>query len=169
MSEQKNIAIKDNTGESFRLEKIVGKPVYSFKQNIQLLKYNPKTKKWSNYKTLKAGSLIGKLADYKLDITGVIPNDLKTLKNAKVWLIFKNGNLIFGFPYKPNTNQISFTQLKKAGIISDQKEIQINKQKYNTSPVQSIKEGLNSFTKNKIFPFAIGAGILFIILNFKND
>lgn len=143
----------------FRLPDLKGKKVYA-KKSVKLYRSSTDQK---SFRTVQPGGLIGTLASYKLDVSKVNPTDLKSIKNAKVWFVFKDSsNRQYGFQFKPGTDQIDLEKFVKQGVKTEQQYQAENKAKFEKSPITALEESTGSVLK-KYGPL-IAAGLVTIIL-----
>lgn len=143
----------------FRLADLKGKKIYANKP-VKLYRSSKDTK---SFKTISSGGLIGTLVKYQLDIKGVDPKDLKSIKNAKVWFIFKDSKgKDYGFKFIPGAKQINLQKFVEQGIKTEEQYSAENKAAYEKSPIDAISEQSGSFIK-KYAPL-IAAGLVTIIL-----
>lgn len=143
----------------FRLADLKGKKVYAAKP----VKLYRSSKDQKSFRTIPAGSLIGTLIRYSLDLTGVDPRDLKSVKKAKVWFLFKDSNgKDYGFKFIPGANQINLQKFADQGVKTEEQYSAENKAAYEKSPIDAVTESSGSFIK-KYAPL-IAAGLVTVIL-----
>lgn len=143
----------------FRLADLKGKKVYAAKP-IALYRSSKDNKP---FRQVPKGGLIGKLISYKIDLTGVDPRDLKSVKKASVWFLFKDSNgLNYGFKFKPGAGQINLQKFADQGVKTEEQYSAENKAAYEKSPINALTESSGSFIK-KYAPL-IAAGLVTVIL-----
>lgn len=143
----------------FRLPELKGKKVFA-NQRIALYRTSDSTKP---FRYVPKGGLVGVLNTYKLDLKGVNPTDLKSIKNAKVWFVFKDSSgRPYGFLFKPGTNQINLQKFVDQGVKTEEQHRAENKAAYEKSPITALSENSGALLK-KYAPL-IAAGVVTIIL-----
>lgn len=152
----------------FRLSDLKGAKVYANK-TINLYKSSKDSKPFR--KVLK-GDLIGVLDSYSIDVSKVNPTQPQTLKNTKIWFVFKDvQGKNYGFLFIPKTNQINLQKFVEQGIKTEQQYHAENVQAYNKSPIDALTKTISDTSKNlfkNIAPFiAIGLALLIFIKSKK--
>ena len=143
----------------FRLSDLKGKKVSAAKP-VDLYRSSTDTKP---FRKISKGGLIGVLDRYKLDLTGVDPRDLKSVKNARVWFVFKDqSGKEYGFKFQPGAGQINLQKFADQGVKTEEQYKAETKAAYEKSPVDAITETGGSFLK-KYAPL-IAAGLVTVIL-----
>lgn len=143
----------------FRLSDLKGKKVFAAKP---VFLYRS-SKDQKPFRKVPKGALIGKLVNYKLDLTGIDPRDLKSVKKAKVWFIFKDSDgKDYGFKFQPGTGQINLQKFVDQGVKTEEQYKAENKAAYEKSPIDAVSETSGAFLK-KYAPL-IAAGLVTVIL-----
>jgi hypothetical protein len=143
----------------FRLADLKGKKVFAAKP-IDLYR---SSKDQKPFRKAPKGALIGKLINYKIDLTGVNPRDIKSLKKAKVWFIFKDSSgKDFGFKFIPKAGQINLQKFVDQGVKTEEQYKEENKAAFEKSPLDAVSQQSGQFFK-KYAPL-IAAGLVTVIL-----
>ena len=143
----------------FRLADLKGKKVYAAK-TVDLYRSSKDTKP---FRKIGKGGLIGKLLKYQIDLTGVDPKDLKSVKKAKVWFIFKDSSgKDYGFKFQPGAGQINLQKFADQGVKTEEQYQAETKAAYEKSPIDAVSEQSGQFIK-KYAPL-IAAGLVTVIL-----
>jgi hypothetical protein len=147
----------------FRLADLKGKKVFAAKP-VELYRSSKSEK---SFRKVPAGGLIGKLVKYQLDLTGVNPRDLKSVKKARVWFIFTDSNgKDYGFYFQPGAGQINMQKFIDQGVKTEDQYSAENKAAYEKSPITAAAETVSETSKDflkKYAPF-IAAGLITVIL-----
>jgi hypothetical protein len=147
----------------FRLADLKGKKIYAANK-VGLYRKSTDTKPFTY---ISKGNLIGVLDGYKIDTTGVNPRDLKSIKNAKIWFMFKDFNgKFFGFKFIPKANQIDLKKIKDQGVKSEEQYSSENKAAYEKSPLTAAAETVSEASSDFLKKYAplIAAGLITVIL-----
>jgi hypothetical protein len=143
----------------FRLADLKGKKVFAAKP-VELYR---SSKDQKPFRKVPKGGLIGKLITYKIDLTGVDPRDIKSVKKAKVWFVFKDpSGKEYGFKFQPGAGQINLKKFIDQGVKTEEQYKEENKAAYEKSPIDALSEQSGSFLK-KYAPL-IAAGLVTVIL-----
>lgn len=145
----------------FRLADLKGKKVYANK-TINIYKSSKDAKP---FRKVLRGDLIGVLDSYSFDISSVNPTQPKTLKNTKIWFVFKDSQgKKYGFLFIPNSNQINLQKFVEQGVKTEQQYHEENVSAYNKSPIDALTESVSDKSKQLFKQFApfivIGLAIL---------
>ena len=144
----------------FRLPDLIGKKVYAAK-TIALYRSSKAGEK--PFRKVAAGALIGKLDRYKLDVKDVKPTDLKSIKNARVWFVFKDSTgKDYGFKFIPGAKQINLNKFVDQGVKTEEQYQAETKKAYEKSPTEALSESSLTFLKK--YGALIAAGLVTIIL-----
>lgn len=143
----------------FRLSDLKGKKVFAAKP-VFLYRTSKDPKP---FRKVSKGGLIGVLTSYKLDLKGIDPRDLKSLKKTKVWFIFKDAEgRDYGFKFQPGAGQINLQKFVDQGVKTEEQYSAENKAAYEKSPIDAVSETSGAFFK-KYAPL-IAAGLVTVIL-----